>query len=82
MRDKVPILLYHSIFKQIPQEFPAASIHNVSPTDFEDQIIWLKQKYTIVPLGSIFSIQDKVKHICAITFDDAYKNVFENTPFL
>lgn len=82
-RLHAPILLYHSIFKEIPEEFDGNNIHNVNPETFKRQINWLQTVYKIVPLEELFSSSSSGPNVCAITFDDAYKSVLDNAvPFL
>jgi peptidoglycan/xylan/chitin deacetylase (PgdA/CDA1 family) len=74
-RDKLLILAYHGITKKNYEINPWIQI----PLDaFEKQILYLKQRYSIIPLERAAEIIRNGKRLpknpAVITFDDGYKN--------
>ena len=69
------ILLYHSTFNMVPQDL-FGEVHNVTPDEFYKQITWVKDNFDIVSIDDLLISRD-MKGKAAITFDDAYKSVFE-----
>lgn len=69
------LLCYHSISDQ-----PSLNLHRVNVKNFESHIKWLiKKKFKIVGINEYMSQVNITKNkIAAITFDDAYKDVFQN----
>lgn len=68
--------LYHTCYEDVPANI-RYNIHNVTPEEFYKQISWYKHHFDIVSLDELF--RRKYKGGCvAITFDDAYKSVFDN----
>lgn len=70
------ILLYHSCFRKIPTQL-GSNVHNVQPEVMFEQLSWYKKHFDIVTLEQWFSAKNR-RGLVAITFDDAYKSVFEN----
>ena len=70
-----PVILYHSIADRLPAGWEGR-IHNVSPAAFRDQVRWLKRRYRVVDLGSWLDA-GRPRGRAVITFDDAYRSVFE-----
>ena len=84
LRKKIsnPIILYHATFSKIPGNELQSNIHNVTPSNFERQLKWLKNNYDIKLVDDIFKEKNNYGK-CAITFDDAYLSVFsEAIPIL
>jgi peptidoglycan/xylan/chitin deacetylase (PgdA/CDA1 family) len=69
------ILLYHSTFRKVPSDL-FGEIHNVTPDEFYKQLKWLKSHFDVVAVDELLCLKD-LKGKAAITFDDAYKSVFE-----
>ncbi|MFB7160422.1 polysaccharide deacetylase, partial [Lysinibacillus sp. NPDC056232] len=65
-------VMYHYV---INKDFWKGSVP-ISPTDFEQQITLLKQKYDIVLPSELNNITEKPK--CLLTFDDATKDQYIN----
>lgn len=71
-----PILLYHSIFKQIPKNLEDG-LDNVTPEILFEQISYLKKYYEIISVDDYLNLRDKNGYAC-ITFDDGYKTVLDH----
>ena len=69
------VLLYHGIWERVPQDLDGV-VHNVRPEVFSAQIDWLKQHFDVVSIDEFMRL-DTVKGKAAITFDDAYRSVFD-----
>jgi peptidoglycan/xylan/chitin deacetylase (PgdA/CDA1 family) len=70
------ILLYHSVSPAEDLKLNN-NIHNVTPSIFEKQILWLKTHYKTVSLEEWLRLSD-VSGYAAVTFDDAYRSVFKH----
>jgi len=70
------ILLYHSVLEEIPQDL-AGGLHNVRPHIFAEQVDWLARHFEIMALDDFMALDD-VRGKAAITFDDAYRSVFDH----
>jgi len=82
-KRKPLVVLYHGVTKE--NDFHGIENYrgkHVSAEAFEKQISWLSKYFTIVPLKEIERLigQNKKlnKPLCAITFDDGYRNNFLN----
>lgn len=80
-RYKPLVVLYHGVTSNTLQNGIENYRGKHIPTDiFEGQLIWLKHHFDIVPLHIIETLvrERKVpeKPLCAITFDDGYRNNF------
>lgn len=76
LQNKFHILAYHMITKQPNGFFPETSVHA-----FEKQISYLARNYTVVPLETIIVklIRGQpLRRLVAITFDDGFKDNYEN----
>ncbi len=71
-----PILLYHSIFNEVPEELKDG-LDNITTTILFKQLSELKKNYTVVTVDEYFKLKDKKGYAC-VTFDDAYQNVIKN----
>lgn len=69
------VLLYHGIWERVPQDLGGV-IHNVRPEVFSAQIDWLVRHFDVVSIDEFMQL-DTVKGKAAITFDDAYRSVFD-----
>jgi peptidoglycan/xylan/chitin deacetylase (PgdA/CDA1 family) len=75
------VLLYHGVTDQI-KFLPVQNYHGKQvPFDaFHRQLKWLKKYFTVVPLAEIEKLvvnqQLADQPLCAITFDDGYRNNF------
>ncbi|MBN2012670.1 polysaccharide deacetylase family protein [candidate division KSB1 bacterium] len=76
------IFAYHRITKVISAPNPFSQSMNVSPTDFQQQIDFLTQRFSILSLKEIAGRIEQQKPISpktvAITFDDGYLDIFTN----
>jgi len=71
------ILLYHGVCeKEIKDGIQNYRKKHITKKDFEEQIKFLKKRFKIVPLTTIVSQAEK--GMLAITFDDGYRNVYQN----
>ena len=70
-----PILLYHSIFKQVPKNM-MDGLDNVMPEILFEQISFLKKHYEIISVDDYIGLRDKNGYAC-LTFDDGYKTVLD-----
>ncbi len=68
------VLLYHAVSDD--RDFPSSSGTNLTPAQFERQVLFLKQNYSVVRLGS--GENSSGKPPLAVTFDDGYRDSFEN----
>ncbi|WP_085901156.1 polysaccharide deacetylase family protein [Kiloniella majae] len=71
------ILLYHGVFEHIPTGLESR-LHNVNPVEFRQQIAWLRDQFDIVSLDDFITAKSR-RGLAAITFDDAYADLFINT---
>lgn len=69
------ILLYHSVLESVPTDLEEG-IHNVCPKLFAAQIDWLARHFEVISVDAFLGLDD-VAGKAAITFDDAYRSVFE-----
>ncbi|MDR9366928.1 MAG: polysaccharide deacetylase family protein [Balneolaceae bacterium] len=69
------ILLYHSCFSEVPADL-GDDIHNVRPANLYKQLTWYKKYYDIVSLQEWINTKNR-RGLVAVTFDDAYKSVFD-----
>ena len=53
-------------------------LHNVSPDVMYKQLAWLKKYFDIVEIDSLFNNSSEIIGKASITFDDAYKSVFND----
>ena len=75
-RKEIPVLMYH----QVVNETPADSVYNIYITtqNLNQQLKWLKENgYTAIHFRDIFSGKLPQKPVI-LTFDDGYKNNYEN----
>lgn len=72
-----PILLYHSTFSNLPIELKD-NVHNVKPETLYKQLTWLKNQYDFVFVDELLQ-EPTARGRCAVTFDDAYFSVFEES---
>ena len=82
-RHNVVILLYHGVSKNIINNQVRNSKYlHIDLDNFKQHIQYLKKKYHIIPLQDICDIIQSGEKIPAytavITFDDGYRNVFDN----
>jgi peptidoglycan/xylan/chitin deacetylase (PgdA/CDA1 family) len=77
-RNSCCIINFHGVRKTNQEPF---NNRHLPLAEFENLIIYLKQKFDIVPLSKLFEIYGTKKHLSkktiAITFDDGYANNFE-----
>jgi len=70
------ILLYHSVAGSVPDALQR-TLHNVTPQVFESHLEQLSPIFNFVSLNEFAQASNK-QGLATITFDDGYKNVFEN----
>ncbi len=82
-RCKTPILMYHSTMKDKSEDvITSQNLHNVNPKSIERQLLVLKENYRVVFVDEIVRRAKKgksVEGIAAVTFDDGYKSVIEDS---
>lgn len=71
-----PILLYHSVFNNIPDDMHGG-LDNVTTDILYEQIYKLKKHFDVIPLDDYVTLKNKKGYSC-ITFDDGYKSVVDN----
>ena len=83
MQDKALILMYHRVFPPgsgVPDYSPNGMA--VTPDEFAMQMRFLRRHYDVVPLSRIVAAvrgeQDFAKNMCAVTFDDGWRDVYEH----
>ncbi len=77
MSSRAQIILYHSV--QEDDHFPASSGVNLPPEIFEGHLTYLASAGTVVPLEEALHPPPRSGHrILAITFDDGYRDTWEN----
>jgi peptidoglycan/xylan/chitin deacetylase (PgdA/CDA1 family) len=70
------VLLFHSVSNRLPEGLEKNN-HNITPDDFRKIIEWYQKHFQIVFVDEIFEKPTR-KGLCAITFDDGYRSVFDN----
>lgn len=68
------VVLYHATYSRVPENLKKG-LHNVAPDEFRKQLKWLKNNFKIVTVDELF--QNPGPGQAAITFDEAYKSVFD-----
>ena len=71
--DKSHILLYHGVTKFNSEGIENISGKHMEAMEFDKQMKWLSENKNVVTLKEINNTPDSV----AITFDDAFKNVYD-----
>ena len=79
-RHRPLVLLYHGVTDH--KSFPGIENYHgkhISATDFQRQIRWLKKHFKIVSLKEMENNLEAAadQPLCALTFDDGYKNNFD-----
>ncbi|TWI93042.1 polysaccharide deacetylase [Roseibium hamelinense] len=69
------VLLYHGAYARVPAEL-GSSLHNVTPDALFRQLEWMKQHFDVVRLDDLLNMEDR-RGTVSVTFDDAYKSVFD-----
>lgn len=76
----IPILMYHQIGKPAPRGSPYRSL-TVHPSDFKRQMTWLRRfGYRGLSMRDLMPYLrgERRGKVVGITFDDGYRNVFQN----
>lgn len=76
MQQTVPVPLYHATYAQVPDAL-ASGLHNVAPAQLRLQLRWLREHFDVVPLDDL--LDDYAPGKAAVTFDDGYMCVFDET---
>lgn len=83
MQDKALILMYHRVFQPgsgVPDYSPNGMA--VTPHEFAMQMRFLRRHYDVVSLSRIVAAvrgeQAFAKNMCAVTFDDGWRDVYEH----
>lgn len=75
-QDNAVILVYHHVSQDTPKST------SVSPKIFEQHMQYLADNHTVLPLKTVIETLQKKQPLpdktVVITFDDGYKNIFEN----
>ncbi|MTH96811.1 polysaccharide deacetylase family protein [Roseibium sp. RKSG952] len=69
------VLLYHATFSEVPERL-GTNLHNVPPEALHKQLSWMRQHFDMVRLDDLLTMENR-EGTFAVTFDDAYKSVFE-----
>jgi peptidoglycan/xylan/chitin deacetylase (PgdA/CDA1 family) len=82
MQDNALILMYHRVFPSgagVPDYSPNGMA--VTPGEFAMQMRFLRRHYDVVPLSQVVAAvrgeQAFPKNMCAVTFDDGWRDVYE-----
>jgi peptidoglycan/xylan/chitin deacetylase (PgdA/CDA1 family) len=70
------ILMYHRVGNEIRSEFEDRAL-SVTPNSFEMHLQEIKEAFEIVPLSTMLSYPETNRGMCAITFDDGWKETYE-----
>src|SRR5690606_1038651 len=76
----IPILMYHQIGKPAPRGTPYRGL-TVHPSDFRRQMAWLRRfGYRGLSMRDLMPYirGERRGKVVGITFDDGYRNVFQN----
>jgi peptidoglycan/xylan/chitin deacetylase (PgdA/CDA1 family) len=65
------ILLYHNI---LPHSVPGFNVRNLGQREFEEELLYLKKRYTLVSLRELYEEPANDRKRIAITFDDGLIN--------
>lgn len=75
-QDNAVILVYHHVSQDTPKST------SVSPKTFEQHMQYLADNHTVLPLKTVIDTLQKKQSLpdkaVVITFDDGYKNIFQN----
>ena len=71
------VLLVHSTLNKAPLN-KAKLLHNINNNDLKEILLWLKKDFKFIFVDELLNSKNK-NGLCALTFDDAYKSVFEHT---
>ncbi|MDV2115670.1 polysaccharide deacetylase family protein [Alcaligenes faecalis] len=80
MPPMIPILMYHQVGVPAPKGSPYRGL-TVHPTDFRRQMTWLKRLgYQGLSMAQLMPYLrgEKQGKVVGISFDDGYRNVFQN----
>jgi len=83
-RNDFLILMYHRIIDKRASETYVQSGMQVDPITFSKQIHYIKENFHVVPLENVSgvhgskNIMPNRKPVCVLTFDDGWKDFYEN----
>jgi peptidoglycan/xylan/chitin deacetylase (PgdA/CDA1 family) len=69
------ILLYHATFATVPKDL-SRRLHNVAPVELYRQLSWLRRRFRFISIDEWLESRNR-RGTAVVTFDDAYKCVFE-----
>ncbi len=73
------IFLYHATFSQVPEEL-SKGLHNVAPDVLEQQVRFMLGHFDCLTVDELLALpREKAEGKFAVTFDDAYKCVMEES---
>jgi peptidoglycan/xylan/chitin deacetylase (PgdA/CDA1 family) len=78
-RNAAVVLCYHNVVSEEPAGMAGTGLH-ITQTRFRDQMRWLAAHYAVVPLRELIARIRAGRPLggtAAITFDDAYRGVFD-----
>jgi peptidoglycan/xylan/chitin deacetylase (PgdA/CDA1 family) len=79
LRNAAVVLCYHNVVGEEPATLASTGLH-ITQVRFRDQMGWLAAHYAVIPvreLGTRIRAGKPLRGIAAITFDDAYRGVFD-----
>lgn len=79
LRNAAVVLSYHNVVAEEVPELAGTGLH-IPQARFRDQMRWLAAHYTVIPLRELLSRMHAgrpLRRIAAISFDDAYRGVFD-----
>jgi len=79
LRDAAVVLCYHNVVAGEIAAVVGTGLH-ITQARFRDQMAWLADHYTVLPLRELLARmrgERPLRKTAAITFDDAYRGVFD-----
>lgn len=73
------VLMYHMVSEHLPKNKSKFNRLRVKPSEFEKQLIWLKNNgFTSFTLSELVNLEVIPKKAVVLTFDDGYEDNFKN----
>jgi peptidoglycan/xylan/chitin deacetylase (PgdA/CDA1 family) len=79
LRNAAVVLCYHNVVPEEPAVLASTGLH-ITQARFRDQMRWLAAHYTVIPLRELVARMRagrSLRTLAAISFDDAYRGVFD-----